>query len=179
MVALWTVLCEPTPFAVVAYAHPQTLISPSLSAQRRECKTPSWCCLLRTPRLLRTSHTPVSHPAKPHPCLQLTPHHNLHPPHPVCVQSAKRLNATCAWRASQKPEDVVCKACAINPRSHYMHVVGHSSNGWPIIYSCIVGGASVGSVGDAGCGEGSAWPAPDAAVGGAESVADVEFEAKS
>ena len=60
------------------------------------------------------------------------------PPFPV--QSAKRLNATSEWRLTVRPEAVVCKACAKSSRSHYMHVVGHCSQGRPIIYSCLVGG---------------------------------------
>ena len=64
------------------------------------------------------------------------------PPFPV--QSAKRLNATSEWRLTVRPEAVVCKACAKSSRSHYMHVVGHCSQGRPIIYSCLVGGGGGG-----------------------------------
>jgi len=52
-------------------------------------------------------------------------------------ESIKRLKSTCDWRAKAKPEEVVCKACAKNSRSHYMHVVGHDLLGRPIIYSCV------------------------------------------
>ncbi|GIL52537.1 hypothetical protein Vafri_8378 [Volvox africanus] len=51
--------------------------------------------------------------------------------------SAKRLNATLAWRAKVQPEKVVCRACARDPRSHYMHMVGYCLQGRPIIYSCL------------------------------------------
>lgn len=53
------------------------------------------------------------------------------------AQSTKRLQATCQWRDSYKPEQVVCKACAKDPRSHYMHLVGHDMLDRPIIYSCL------------------------------------------
>lgn len=59
------------------------------------------------------------------------------PVSPPSMQSIKRLNATCDWRASTQPQSVVCKACARNSRSHYMHVVGHDLQGRPIIYSCV------------------------------------------
>lgn len=51
--------------------------------------------------------------------------------------SAKRLAATCAWREQNQPEKVVCKACAKNPKSHFMHVIGHDALQRPIIYSCL------------------------------------------
>lgn len=51
--------------------------------------------------------------------------------------SAKRLNATLAWRAAIKPESVVCKACARDSRAHYMHLVGYDLKQRPIIYSCL------------------------------------------
>ncbi|KAG2435701.1 hypothetical protein HXX76_006900 [Chlamydomonas incerta] len=51
--------------------------------------------------------------------------------------SVKRLNATCQWRASVRPEQVVCRACVRDPRSHYMHLCGYAADGRPIIYSCL------------------------------------------
>ncbi|KAG2451320.1 hypothetical protein HYH02_003925 [Chlamydomonas schloesseri] len=51
--------------------------------------------------------------------------------------SIKRLNATCAWRAAVRPEQVVCRACVRDPRSHYMHLCGYAADGRPIIYSCL------------------------------------------
>ncbi|GFR48901.1 hypothetical protein Agub_g10849 [Astrephomene gubernaculifera] len=51
--------------------------------------------------------------------------------------SIKRLNTTLAWRAQFKPEQVVCRACVREPRSHYMHLVGYCTRGRPIIYSCL------------------------------------------
>ncbi|EFJ46012.1 hypothetical protein VOLCADRAFT_93811 [Volvox carteri f. nagariensis] len=51
--------------------------------------------------------------------------------------SAKRLNATLAWRAKVRPEEVVCRACAREPKSHYMHLAGFCRQGRPIIYSCL------------------------------------------
>ncbi|GLC70756.1 hypothetical protein PLESTF_001030000 [Pleodorina starrii] len=51
--------------------------------------------------------------------------------------SAKRLNATLAWRSKVQPEKVVCRACARDPRSHYMHCCGFCQRGRPIIYSCL------------------------------------------
>lgn len=51
--------------------------------------------------------------------------------------SAKRLQNTMAWRKLNKPEAVVCTACAKDPRAHYMHVVGYDSLNRPIIYSCL------------------------------------------
>ncbi len=42
-----------------------------------------------------------------------------------------------AWREKEQPEQVVCKACRDNPRSHYMHVVGFCRLERPVIYSCL------------------------------------------
>lgn len=41
------------------------------------------------------------------------------------------------WRKQVRPQDVVCRACAKDPRSHYMHLIGHCKLGRPIIYSCL------------------------------------------
>ncbi len=38
------------------------------------------------------------------------------------LQSSKRLNTTSEWRQKEKPESVICTACARDPRSHYMSV---------------------------------------------------------
>lgn len=51
-------------------------------------------------------------------------------------QAAKRLQATLTWRAELKPETIVCKACAKDPRSHYMHVSCYDLLNRPVIYSC-------------------------------------------
>lgn len=51
--------------------------------------------------------------------------------------SVSRLRATLAWRKTVQPEEVVCKACAKDPRAHYMHLVGYSRSGCPVIYSCL------------------------------------------
>mmetsp|Transcript_11033 Transcript_11033/g.31184 ORF Transcript_11033/g.31184 Transcript_11033/m.31184 type:complete len:290 (+) Transcript_11033:309-1178(+) len=47
----------------------------------------------------------------------------------------KRINDTYAWRKKHDVEMVVCQACLSNPRSHYMHVVGHDLKNQPVIYS--------------------------------------------
>ncbi len=52
-------------------------------------------------------------------------------------QSAKRLTGTMQWRKQVRPQEVVCRACAKDPRSHYMHLIGHCKLGRPIIYSCL------------------------------------------
>uniref|UniRef100_A0A7S0UYL0 CRAL-TRIO domain-containing protein n=1 Tax=Polytomella parva TaxID=51329 RepID=A0A7S0UYL0_9CHLO len=51
--------------------------------------------------------------------------------------SVKRLNKTLQWRKENNPENTVCLACVKNPRSHYLHMVGHDTAGRPIIYSCL------------------------------------------
>lgn len=51
--------------------------------------------------------------------------------------AAKRLHHTLVWRTTAKPEAVVCKACARDPGSHWMHIVGYCNLGRPIIYSCL------------------------------------------
>jgi len=51
--------------------------------------------------------------------------------------AAKRLNTTLLWRDSVQPEKIVCTACAKNPKSHYMHVIGYDKLNRPIIYSCL------------------------------------------
>jgi len=53
------------------------------------------------------------------------------------AHSAKRLAATLKWRDTNKPQEVVCHACRKDPKSHYMHIVGHDNLGRPIIYSCL------------------------------------------
>jgi hypothetical protein len=49
----------------------------------------------------------------------------------------KRLHATLAWRAEEKPDEMFCRACVATPGSHYMHVIGHDVEQRPIIYSCL------------------------------------------
>ncbi len=49
----------------------------------------------------------------------------------------KRLNATLQWRREVKPEELVCRACAKDPRAHYCHLVGHCAQGRPVIYTCM------------------------------------------
>ena len=39
--------------------------------------------------------------------------------------AAKRIHDTLAWRRQERPEHTVCTACAADPKSHYMQVVGH------------------------------------------------------
>lgn len=51
--------------------------------------------------------------------------------------SVKRLQHTIAWQNDVHPETVICKACAKDPRSHYMHLVGYCSHNRPVIYSCL------------------------------------------
>lgn len=53
------------------------------------------------------------------------------------LQSVKRLNATLQWRREMKPEELVCRACAKDPRAHYCHLVGHCNQGRPVIYTCM------------------------------------------
>jgi hypothetical protein len=49
----------------------------------------------------------------------------------------KRVCDTLAWRRAEQPEHIVCTACASDPKSHYMQVVGHDKSGRPCIYSCL------------------------------------------
>eukprot|EP00798_Chlamydomonas_sp_ICE-L_P008741 gene8741-33601_t len=48
----------------------------------------------------------------------------------------KRLIATARWRAETKPDRIQCSACAKDPHSHYMHLVGEDRIGRPVFYSC-------------------------------------------
>lgn len=52
------------------------------------------------------------------------------------VQAVKRLEVTMAWRRKHQPQFIMCHACDVDPRSHYMHVVGFCNLGRPVIYSC-------------------------------------------
>lgn len=49
----------------------------------------------------------------------------------------KRIRDTLEWRACERPEQLHCKACELDPSSHYMHVVGWDLQQRPIIYSCL------------------------------------------
>lgn len=51
--------------------------------------------------------------------------------------AAKRLRDTLEWRRREAPERMECTACAANPKSHYMHVIGHDMAARPVIYSCL------------------------------------------
>ena len=51
-------------------------------------------------------------------------------------QAAKRIQDTLQWRQHECPEEVVCHACSVNPRSHYMHPVGYDLHDRPVLYSC-------------------------------------------
>lgn len=77
--------------------------------------------------------------------------HSPAPPHaalwPVCRylratggdarHALRRIRDTLAWRREERPEGIVCTACAANRKSHYMQVVGHDLVGRPCIYSCL------------------------------------------
>lgn len=39
------------------------------------------------------------------------------------VDALRRLRDTFVWRQRERPETLLCSACAQDPKSHYMHVV--------------------------------------------------------
>mmetsp|Transcript_25162 Transcript_25162/g.51180 ORF Transcript_25162/g.51180 Transcript_25162/m.51180 type:complete len:295 (-) Transcript_25162:120-1004(-) len=49
--------------------------------------------------------------------------------------ACKRLVKTLKWRSESLPDPMVCKACAKDYKSHYMHPVGFDKLGRPVIYS--------------------------------------------
>lgn len=53
-----------------------------------------------------------------------------------CIQAAKRLRDTLAWREKERPTEAVCEACRKDPESHYMQIVGFDMFSRPVIYSC-------------------------------------------
>lgn len=55
----------------------------------------------------------------------------------VKEDALKRLKDTFEWRRLERPQTVSCTYCEADPRSHYMHVVGHDSERRPVIYSCL------------------------------------------
>lgn len=55
----------------------------------------------------------------------------------VKADALKRLRDTFEWRRRERPETMSCSFCEADPRSHYMHVVGHDFQGRPVIYSCL------------------------------------------
>jgi CRAL/TRIO domain len=52
------------------------------------------------------------------------------------VQAAQRIHDTLLWRRSKRPEEVTCSRCLRDPNSHYLHPIGYTKNGNPILYSC-------------------------------------------
>lgn len=53
------------------------------------------------------------------------------------LQALRRLHETLAWRAAERPEQLFCRACAREPKSHYMQVVAWDKGRRPTIYSCL------------------------------------------
>jgi hypothetical protein len=46
-----------------------------------------------------------------------------------------RLKATAKWRSDHRVDYVDCSACLLDSTTHYLHLVGHTSDGHPILYS--------------------------------------------
>lgn len=47
----------------------------------------------------------------------------------------KRLKATAKWRSEHRVDYVDCPACLNDSTTHYLHLVGHTTDGNPILYS--------------------------------------------
>ncbi|CAD7695124.1 unnamed protein product [Ostreobium quekettii] len=52
-------------------------------------------------------------------------------------KAAHRVQLSLAWQRRVQPGKVVCKACAADPKSHYMQVVGFCKLQRPVFYSCM------------------------------------------
>jgi hypothetical protein len=51
--------------------------------------------------------------------------------------TARRLRATTDWYRRERPTEMFCPACPMEPCSHYMHVACRDLRGRPVIYSCM------------------------------------------
>lgn len=50
--------------------------------------------------------------------------------------AAEALAATLRWRHSERPSRTVCGACALDPRSHSLRLVGIDRHERPVLYTC-------------------------------------------
>eukprot|EP00976_Prorocentrum_cordatum_P029362 597545-Prorocentrum_minimum.AAC.5 len=53
----------------------------------------------------------------------------------VTSKASKRLIQTIKWRETSLPNPLICKHCAKDHKSHYLHPVGFDKQGRPVIYS--------------------------------------------
>ncbi|KAL6779921.1 hypothetical protein ACKKBG_A14310 [Auxenochlorella protothecoides x Auxenochlorella symbiontica] len=52
-------------------------------------------------------------------------------------QALRRIRDTLAWFEAERPDHLHCRACARDPKSHYMQVVAWDRGRRPTIYSCL------------------------------------------
>lgn len=53
------------------------------------------------------------------------------------AKAAQRIEDSVKWRIQVQPESLVCRACARNPGTHYMNVIGYCKLSRPVFYSCM------------------------------------------
>lgn len=52
-----------------------------------------------------------------------------------CKDTIKRLKASAKWRNELRVDSLDCTACLTSPTTHYLHLVGHTTEGNPVLYS--------------------------------------------